>query len=120
MNNDKGNEILVRHIKDELDAGLDRLDPAISARLGEGRRTALAQPAASSFFSGLFSLRLLPLTGIATAAILVVAVSLWYTMRPTMPENRAEDIEVLTAQGNLDMYRDLDFYKWLANAHETR
>ncbi len=119
MNNDKGNEVLVRQIKDELDAGLDRLDPAISARLGEGRRTALAQPA-TSLFPGLFSQRLLPLTGIATAAILVVAVSLWYAMRPTMPENRAEDIEVLTAQGNLDMYRDLDFYKWLASAHETR
>jgi hypothetical protein len=119
MNNDNnGNENLFRQVKDELDAGLDRLDPSITNRLRESRRKAVAQPA-NSPFPGFHFMRLLPLTGVAMAIVLVMAVSLWYTMRPSMTENKTEDIEMLTAQGNLDMYRELDFYKWLAETNET-
>ena len=119
MNDNNGNENLFRQIKDELDAGLDRLDPSITNRLRESRRKAVAQPA-KSLFPGFHFMRLLPLTGVATAVVLVTAVSLWHTTRPSMTENKAEEIEIMTAQGNLDMYRELDFYKWLAETHETR
>jgi len=50
-----------------------------------------------------------------------VAVSLWVYQRPqTVPTRMAEEMEVLTVPGNLDMYKDLEFFQWLAQTHETR
>ncbi|NVN90176.1 MAG: hypothetical protein HXX11_06190 [Desulfuromonadales bacterium] len=119
MNDDNGNGFLVSCVKDELNAGLEHMDPAIMARLVESRRRALAQPV-RAFLPGLHFMRLLPITGLATAVVMVAAVSLWYVARPSMTDTRAEEIEMLATQGSLDMYRELDFYTWLAETHETR
>jgi hypothetical protein len=59
---------------------------------------------------------LLPAAGFAVAASLVLAV---VTLRPTAPERAApdvatvEDIEILFAKDDLDLYEDLEFYAWL-------
>lgn len=119
MTEHSDDELFASRIKDELDAGLERMDPALAARLGQSRRRALGQPE-RSFWPGLRPLRLLPITGFATAMVMVAAVSLWYGTRPGMTDTRAEEIEMLATQGSLEMYRELDFYTWLAETHETR
>jgi len=119
--NEHGNEKdFLRKMRSELDAGLEQLDPSIARRLQESRRRALDLAERRPF--RLFNVpRLIPVSGFATLAVVAVAMSLWFSLRPqTIPHKAAEEIEVLTMQGNLDMYKDLEFFQWLAQAHETR
>jgi hypothetical protein len=58
--------------------------------------------------------------GIATVCAMVVAVSIWYGTRQSLPTNDPEDVEILAAQDQLDLYKDLDFYSWLASADNDR
>ena len=52
--------------------------------------------------------------GFATAAVLLVMVMNWHPSHPAAPENRLEELELVAQQGSLEMYKDLDFYRWLA------
>ena len=119
--NEQGNgQDFVRRVRSELDAGLEQLDPAIARRLQESRRSALELAEKSPF--RLFGLpRLVPVGAFATLAVAVVAVSLWFSMRTQpVPDRANEEIEVLTVPGNLEMYKDLEFFQWLARTDETR
>lgn len=102
-----------RQIKAALDAGLEQLDPSITARLREGRLKALEQATRPTFVQWL-SGHPRQLAGFATAAVLLVMVMNWHPSRPGMPENRLEELELVAQQGSLEMYKDLDFYRWLA------
>ena len=110
----------LKRVRSGLDAGQARLDPAITKRLQESRQRALDLAERKPF--RLFSMpRLIPVSGFATLAVVAVAMSLWFSLRPqALPHKAAEEIEVLTMQGNLDMYKDLELFQWLAQAHETR
>lgn len=113
------NQRLLGRIKAGLDDGLDRLDPGIVRRLGESRRTAVNQPERLRL-PGLGAIRLVPFTGAATAVALLAALSLWYTGRPAGNDPKGDEVELMASQGNLEMYKDLDFYSWLAKNDETR
>ena len=107
----------IRQVHSGLDAGLEQLDPSVARRLQESRCSALEQAEKK-----LFSMpRLVPAGAFATLAVAAVAVSIWFSMRPqTIPDRTADEIEVLTVQGNLEMYKDLEFFQWLAQTHEHR
>jgi hypothetical protein len=52
--------------------------------------------------------------GLATAMVLVMAVSLWIAAgRNTLPVDQVEDLDILTNTEQLELYKDLDFYRWL-------
>ncbi|MPN51558.1 hypothetical protein SDC9_199206 [bioreactor metagenome] len=51
--------------------------------------------------------------------MLLILISHWHPSRPDMPENRIDEMELLAQQGSLDMYKDMDFYAWLAKTDET-
>ena len=110
---------LLGRIKTGLDDGLERLDPAISRRLGESRRGAVNQPGRFRL-PGLGALRLVPFTGTATAIAIMTVFTLWYAGRPANIDPRGDEVELVAAQGNLEMYKDLDFYSWLAKNDDTR
>ena len=114
----KQDDPMINQIKQELDAGLNQLNPAITARLREGRRKAVAQATKEPSFIWAF-LRPQRLAGFATAIMLLILISHWHPVRPNMQENRMEEMELMAQQGNLDMYKDLDFYRWLAKTNET-
>ena len=118
MNNTGQNEQNSTQIKTVLDAGLEHLDPSISTRLREGRIKALEQATPKPFAAWTF-LRPQRLAGFATAIMLLILISHWHPSRPGMPENRMEEMELLAQQGSLDMYKDMDFYAWLAKTDET-
>jgi len=120
MNDSEREHAFLEKLRTGLDAGLEELDPAVRARLRESRQLALAEVRKSGF--GWFRLpRLLPIGAFATLAVVALTASLWFPMRQQTLANRTtEEIEVLTVQGNLDMYRDLEFYEWLAQKSETR
>lgn len=117
MTRQKQDDPLTRQIKQELDAGLDRLDPAIAARLQESRSKALEQTTRRPFWEWLLG-HPRQLAGFATAALLLVLVVHWNPLHPVTPENRIEEMELVAQQGSLDMYKDLDFYAWLAKADQ--
>jgi hypothetical protein len=120
MNGNDSERDFLRRVRGELDAGLEQLDPAVMKRLRESRQSALEQAEPRPF--RLFGMpRLVPVGACATLAVAAVAVSLWFSMRPqALPNRVGDEIEVLTMQGNLDMYKDLEFFQWLARTNEAR
>ncbi|HOI14838.1 MAG TPA: hypothetical protein PK036_00710 [Geobacteraceae bacterium] len=58
--------------------------------------------------------------GLATAMVLVIAVSLWMgTGRNALPVTQVEDLDILTNNEQLELYKDLDFYRWLESADNS-
>ena len=52
--------------------------------------------------------------GLATAMVIVMAVSFWHST-DTRPKTagQVEDMEIMATHEQLDLYKDLDFYRWL-------
>jgi hypothetical protein len=120
MNKHETEQDFLTRVLGELDAGLEQMDPSVARRLQAIRSTALEQAEKKPF--SLFSMpRLVPVGTFATLAVAAVAMSLWFSMRQQpIPNRAADEIEVLTVQGNLEMYKDLEFFQWLAQTHEHR
>ncbi len=100
-----------QRIREELDANLEALDPAIARRLQQARREALdaVKPAHHPFWQ--------PAIGFAVAALLVLAVVIWPGMRQDTPPSVAlTDFELIAADDSLQLFEELDFYEWLAES----
>jgi hypothetical protein len=90
-----GNEQdFIRRVRSGLDAGLEQLDPSITGRLQESRRSALEQAEKKPY--SLFSMpRLVPVGAFATLAVAAVALSLWFSMRPqAIPDSAGQPGDV--------------------------
>lgn len=121
--NDNDNNILnsmpnkqVEDIRKELDRSCDALDGYTLSRLNAIRHQALEHKRARR--AGRSSLMLLPLGGLVTACVLVLAVSL-VSQRSQLPAEGApvptfEDLELLATNEGLEFYEDYEFYQWLA------
>lgn len=102
-----------RRARDLLDQGTHGLDAHTTQRLQRARAAALNGEAPSRTVRPPW---LIPAAGFAVAASLVIAV---VTLMPTTPERTTpqtasiEDIEILFAQDDLNLYEDLEFYAWL-------
>jgi hypothetical protein len=106
----------VARARASLEARSQQLSPAQAGRLRAARRTALAGSRRHRYRIWL------P----ATATAMVVALALLFTGLPRQDaepplslahnafEQSAEDLEMLTRDEPLELYRDLDFYYWLA------
>ncbi len=100
---------LVAAAKDLLDDQLTRLDQPIVDRLRRARREAVE--------AGPKPPRRLWAAGLAAACVGFLAVSLWiWQPAATQPIPDPEDLEILASAEDLDLYEDLDFYSWLADA----
>jgi len=104
---------LEEKIREALDESVASLDGNTLRRLQRIRLDALEVDRSAH---RLFALpRWVTAGGFATSAVLVVAVSVWLsTARHTLQVKQAEDLEIITAQEHLELYEDLDFYRWLA------
>jgi len=102
---------LAEKIIRQLERDSADIDPAISSRLRVNRIQALersGEPTSPGFR------RWLTVSGMVTAVILVIAVSLWIRTPKSVPSAiHPEDIEVLISPEQIELYRDLDFYRWL-------
>jgi len=113
MNGDETEQKLLDGLKGALDASCDRLDANTLVRLRAGRLRALELAGSRN---SLFSRRPHWLTagGLATTALLVVMVTGWFVAsRQSRSAQQLEDLEIMAAQEQLDLYADLDFYRWL-------
>ncbi len=113
MNGDKSKQKQLDGLKEALDASCERIDANTLARMKTGRVRALelAESHNSLFFR---RPRWLTAGGLATAALLVVMVTGWFVAsRQNRPAQQLDDLEIMAAQEQLDLYADLDFYRWL-------
>ena len=105
--NDKDQAFLhnARHL---LDQSVDAIDEETSFRLRQIRHQVLnTKPETRNWFAPYSAFA-------ATAAVLVLTVTVWLTQAPTMNDELVlEDIPLLAASEELDFYQELEFYNWL-------
>ncbi len=114
MKTAENDKAFLKRIKTELDAELAQLDARTLARLRTARRQAVhgAAPAHTPFHG-----RRLALAALGTAALAAGVIGLWpETQPPAVMTSSLEDNEILQARDNLDLYQNLEFYRWLAGA----
>jgi hypothetical protein len=114
--------------KSTLDDKIDRLDPQTSARLAQIRQQAIQAAADRTTTRNANMVRwLMPVGGgVAVAAAIMLAVTLGPdpALTPTPAQKPAsmavlEDINILTDSAEIEFYRDLEFYEWLAASEQN-
>jgi len=115
MKEDEREETFVCSIVRGLDDEVDRLPAAVVGRLRDGRVRAIGVPQGRGCRSRIVP-RWITAGGFATAAVLVAAVSIWYGGdRSSAQVRNLDELEIASAQEQLELYEDLDFYRWLAD-----
>ena len=113
MNNSKEQQFTNR-IQKLLDQSVDDLDAVTKTRLKAARLTALEglsgeELSRGSVLSAVFSHNKLLL---ATSMSVVVFVSA-LTIKQSSTEVPIDDLQILSAREELELFRDLEFYQWL-------
>lgn len=95
-----------------LEQSAEQLDQHTVQRLARARHAAIHGAAAIA------RRRVAPWIGAAVAASLVAAITLnvWMGGERASHEVAATDLELMTAQEDVEFYQDLDFYEWLDEA----
>ena len=108
------------HITRELDTAVDELDELTLVRLRAVRKQALAD--ASQHKSAWGEHRwLYPAAGLAALCLLVVLVG-WPWWGPETTQDTllaAQDMDIMMAQDDLELYSNLEFYRWLDRTHAS-
>jgi hypothetical protein len=94
-------------VKAELDRGTQQLDELTIARLRAARRNALeVRPHRFSWLAA---------GGLATAALTATLVAFLLFVPPAAPPvSGLEQFDLLSENDGLELYRDLEFFRWLA------
>ncbi|GFE61821.1 DUF3619 family protein [Geobacter sp. AOG2] len=104
----------------ELDRANRNLPGPVLDRLKEARRQAVAGAGHAPGRRALLP-RWLTAGGLASAAVIMVAVSFWHTApRPAPPGVPLEYLDQMAARERVEMIDDLDFYRWLAETHDEK
>jgi hypothetical protein len=113
MNAKDPEELLLERAKDLLNLGVESLGPQTERRLGDIRVRALN--AAEEKRPGFFSPgRWVMVGSFAAASMAAVALFFWLSPSPDpLPPGQVEDLEIIASQERIDLYQNLDFYRWL-------
>jgi len=119
MTSEKSEKALVQHLKKILDETEAQTDPRIRMRLRSSRIRALETLETPVPWYARFP-RWATAGGLATALALVLTISLWTSKEHyNVPTAQVEDLEILTTKEQLELYKDLDFYRWLETSDHT-
>jgi len=104
----------VEKVRGFLDESVQSLNPDIERRLQEARFQALrvAEKRRVWYFS--FP-RWITVGGLATVTTVILTFFFWFNV-PSLeiPTKQIEDFEILTSREEIDFYKDLEFFRWLA------
>lgn len=118
MNAEEREKVFLDETRKKLDAAAGELDAETLLRLRQARLKAVEEAGRRRWW---LVPKWVTAGGLATAMVLVVAVSVWFNAsKERMPARQAEDVEILTAQETMDISKDLEFYRWLAAADNER
>lgn len=113
MKPDQETQAFLEKTRAVLDQSVQELDTATVSALRRARAEALESHRRRRSAWG-------PLGAMAaTAATVALAVMLLLNQGPTEPPVALEDMALLTTGEDLEFYRDLEFYSWLADARQT-
>lgn len=116
MTNGNDDRAFIAKAKSILDRSADTLDARQRARLQAARRAALAQAATPRFIAR----PLLAFGAAATLAVVgVIGLWAWQHSAPPPMAVTVEDAELLFAADNVELYRHLEFYRWLATKERS-
>jgi len=103
-------------LKKQLDEQSEQLDATTLSKLNRSRQAALAQ---ASPQTSRMKQNWLPASGLA-AAVLLTSVFLFRSEEIVTNSNQSmDDIEIIAASDNLDLYEQLDFYLWLLEENNS-
>ena len=114
------NEDALQRVRTTLELSVDRIPQDILTGLRNGRikAIALAERREQRF---LCLPRWVTAGGLATLAILVVAVSLWISpVHTPSPVKGDDDLDIVASGEQIELYEDLDFFLWLAERENAR
>lgn len=114
MNNEQQDLEFIDAIRRDLDDASANLDAGIRSRLTKARHAALDQKSARpAWLSGWY---VKSAAALAATACLVLALSITLNHAPDSGKGSGlEDMDLLTASDQLELYEDLEFYAWLAD-----
>lgn len=99
------------HVRAELEASLENLDPTVTRRLQQARHKALSEVKPVRFPVWQ------PAIGFAMATLLILAVVVWPVQEKViLPAPALVDFELIAADDSLQLFEELDFYEWLAES----
>ncbi len=104
---------LVTLVTQALNEDLEKLDPAVRARLAAARGLALEHADASTATARRGRPFAWTLTAVASTAVVILAVALSREDNQSLPIADLDDLELLSSADGLDLLQDLDFYEWL-------
>ena len=113
MNAKDPEKLRLERAKDLLNLGVESLGPQTERRLGDIRVRALsaAEEKRPEFFS---PGRWVMVGSFAAASMAAVALFFWLSPSPDpLPPGQVEDLEIIASQERIDLYQNLDFYRWL-------
>ncbi|HEX9024189.1 MAG TPA: hypothetical protein VF799_10150 [Geobacteraceae bacterium] len=109
---------MVEEIRQTLDSSVAQLDGRTAERLRLARLAALEAAAKPRWFG--FP-RWAAAGAISAFAVLILALSLWFAIPgQNMQVAQVEDVDILTAHEHLEVYENMDFYRWLADDQSDR
>ena len=101
-------------IKQELDDSLNSIDAATLSRVRQVRARALEKTEKKSYnWFGIAG------GAIATACVLMLVVMLSIKNEASVTPLTPEEIELISAMDEIEIYQDLEFYEWLAEEYES-
>jgi hypothetical protein len=119
MTSENSEKALVQRLKKILDETEAQTDPRIRMRLRSSRIRALETLETPVPWYARFP-RWATAGGLVTALALVLTISLWTSKEHyNVPTGQVEDLELLTSKEQLELYKDLDFYRWLETSDHT-
>lgn len=116
MTSDKNEKTFVESLKKIMDESAAQTDPHVKMRLRAARVRALEALEVPVPWYARFP-RWATAGSLVTAAALVLTLSLWnFQEQNNIPTGQVEDLELLTNKEQLELYKDLDFYRWLESS----
>lgn len=113
MTTARNEEEIVKEVKELLDASVERLSPGMETRLRQVRREALLQLESRRRWSPFGKWAT---AGSFAAVAAVIGLSVWLkTPEQSVPVAAVDDTEIVASHEPLEVYEDLEFYRWLAH-----
>ena len=119
MTSENSEKVFVQGLKKIMEETETQIDPHIRNRLRSARIRALETLESPIPLSARIP-RWATAGGLVTAMALALTLSLWLPKaHNTLPSGQVEDLELLTNKEHLELYKDLDFYRWLETTDQT-
>ena len=109
MSQDKQQEF-VNKARQTLDQSVAELDTVTLARLKAARLTALEARDKQALWQNKLVL--------ASVMSVTLVAGIWLIQKPVATDFPMDDMQILTSNDELELFRDLEFYQWLAYQNE--